>query len=290
MNNIKSKEILNDCASFGYASETKMADEQQKTDAISYEETLPEEGISGELEKVRGVVSSRKTNIRITENDPDWLAGKEKGDKAAADRFAEKFWSEEHTRELRKQIENPENTLFISVPSSSKKNVHPVSLAEKLFQEFGGKFVTGETYFDVLHERQSKKIGPFERVFHPRIYEPVNSKILKAAVGDREVIVTDDIFTTGGSAASLIRAPDRMGISVKAVTGYFGNTKLAVPPQIISSMHKALKNAGIPVKARELAKHLTFEEAKIIIELAKKAGSENEKTELTRKLQGISDR
>ncbi|RLC21343.1 MAG: hypothetical protein DRI57_02560 [Deltaproteobacteria bacterium] len=77
-----------------------------------------------------------------------------------------------------------------------------------------------------------------------------------------------------------------MGISVKAVTGYFGNTRLAVPPQIISSMHKALKNAGIPVKARELAKHLTFEEAKIVIELTRKAGSEDEKTELTRKLQG----
>ncbi len=55
-------------------------------------------------------------------------------------------------------------------------------------------------------------------------------------------------------------------------------------------MHKALKNAGIPVKARELAKHLTFTEAKIIIELTNKAGSENEKTELTRKLQGIFDR
>ncbi|HHC24592.1 MAG TPA: hypothetical protein ENK58_04145 [Desulfobacterales bacterium] len=143
-----------------------MSVEQQKTD----EQAQAEEVISGELEKVKGVVRSQKTNIKITENDPDWLAGKEKGDKEAADRFAEKFWSEEHSEELEKQIGNPENTLFVSVPSSSKNNVHPVSLAEKLSGEFGGKFVTGETYFDVLHERQSKKIGPFERVFHPRIY------------------------------------------------------------------------------------------------------------------------
>ncbi len=264
-----------------------MEDEQRKTNVIYCEETQAEEGISGELEKVRGVVSSRKTNIRITENDSDWLAGKEKGDKEAADRFAEKFWSEEHTRELGKQTDNPENTLFISVPSSSKNNVHPVSLAEKLSEKFGGKFVTGETYFDVLHERQSKKIGLSERVFHPRIYEPVSSEGLKALAGNREVIVTDDIFTTGGSAASLIRILDQMGISVKAVAGYFGNTR---PPQIISSMHKALKNAGISVKARGLAKNLTFAEAKIIIELTNKAGTEDEKEKLTRKLQRISDR
>ena len=172
--------------------EMKMSVEQQKTD----EQAQAEEVISGELEKVKGVVRSQKTNIKITENDSDWLAGKEKGDKKAADRFAEKFWSEEQSGKLGKQIEHPENTIFISVPSSSKNNVHPVSLAEKLSGEFGGKFVTGETYFDVLHERQSKKIGPFERIFHPRIYEPVSSEELKAVAGNREVIVTDDIFTT----------------------------------------------------------------------------------------------
>jgi deoxyxylulose-5-phosphate synthase len=160
-----------------------------------------------------------------------------------------------------------------------------------LSKEFGGKFVTGETYFDVLHERQSKKIIPFERVFHPRIYEPFNSEALKAIARNREVIVTeDDIFTTGGSAASLIRILDRMGISVKAVAGYFGDTRLSIPPQIMSSMHKALKNNGIHVKARMLAKNLTFAEAKIIIELINKAGSEDEKAELTRKLQRISGR
>jgi hypothetical protein len=253
-------------------------------------EILTEEAICSELEKVKGVVKNFKTNIKITENDSDWLAGKERGDKAAADRFAEKFWSEKQTEELKKQIDNPAKTLFITVPSSSKKNVHPVSLAEKLSKQFGGILLSGEAYFDVLHERQSKKVRPFERVFHPRIYEAFDTEKLKAVSENREVIVTDDIFTTGGSAASIIRVLDKIGISVKAVAGYFGNTKLAVPPQILSSMQKAFKNAGIPVKARELAKNLTFAEAKIIIELIRKAGSEDEKKELTIKLQGISDR
>lgn len=106
--------------------ETKMTDKQQKIDAISYEEAQTEEGsISGELEQVKGVVKSNKTNRKLTESDPDWLAGKEKGNKEAADYFAEKFWSEKQTEELRKQVENPENTLFISVPSSSKKQCSP---------------------------------------------------------------------------------------------------------------------------------------------------------------------
>lgn len=253
-------------------------------------EIFTEEAISGELEKVKGFVKNQKTNIKITENDPDWLAGKEKGDKEAADRFAKKFWSKKQTEELKKQIDNPEKTLFITVPSSSKNNVHPVSLAEKLSGEFGGTFISGETYFDVLHERQSKKVKPFERVFHPRLYEAFDTEKLKTVSKNREIIVTDDIFTTGGSAASIIRNLDRLGIPVKAVAGYFGNTKLAVPPQIVSSMQESLKNAGIPVKARELAKNLTFAESKIIIELIRKAGSEDEKKKLTNKLQGISDR
>ena len=62
-----------------------------KTDTVFYEEISLEESIAGELEKVKGVVKTQKTNIKITENDTDWLAGKEKGDKEAADRFAEKF-------------------------------------------------------------------------------------------------------------------------------------------------------------------------------------------------------
>lgn len=260
-----------------------MENEQWKADTA-------EEGVHSELEKVKGFVTSRKTNRKITEHDADWLAGKEKGDKEAADRFAEKFWSKKQTDELKRQIDNPENTLFVAVPSSSKNNVHPVSLSEKLAEEFGGIFVTGESYFDVLHERQSKQVRPFERVFHPRIYEAINPDRLKNIAENREVIVIDDIFTTGGSAASLIRSLDREGISVKAVAGYFGNTKLSVPPQIISSMHKALKNADIPAKARLLAKYLTFEEAKIIIELINKAGTQHEKAELTHKLQRISDK
>jgi hypothetical protein len=131
-----------------------------KTDVINYdEETQAEEYGTGELEKIKGVVANQKTNIEITENDSDWLAGKVKGDKKAADRFAEKFWSEEQTEKLKNQINNSENTLFVSVPSSSKNNVHPVSLAEKLSEAFGGKFAAGETY--QFHEQSSEKCRCF---------------------------------------------------------------------------------------------------------------------------------
>jgi len=246
-----------------------------------------QDSISGELGKVKGIVKQTKTNIKITEIDPDWIAGKERGDKEAADRFAEKFWTKELTKKLRKRIENSENLLFISVPSSSKNNVHPISLIEKLSKEFNGDYLIGETYFDVLHEKQSKQIRPFERVFHPRLYEPVDSEELIELLTNKDVIIADDIFTTGGSAASLIRTLDRIGISVKTVIGYFGNTNLAVPPQIVSSMRKGFKNKEININARELSKHLTLTEAKIIIELIKNVRSKNDKSELTQKIQRI---
>lgn len=77
---------------------------------------------------------------------------------------------------------------------------------------------------------------------------------------------------------------------MRAVAGYFGNARLSVPPQTVSSMRKALKNATIPVKARELVRNLTFEEAKIIIELINRTGAEDERAKLTEKLQRLSDR
>jgi hypothetical protein len=80
---------------------------------------------------------------------------------------------------------------------------------------------------------------------------------------------------------------DGIGISVKTVIGYFGNTNLAVPPQIVSAMRKALKNKEIDINARELSKHLTLTETKIIIELIKNVRSNNDKTELTQKIQRI---
>ncbi|KPA11783.1 hypothetical protein MHK_008006 [Candidatus Magnetomorum sp. HK-1] len=246
-----------------------------------------QDSISGELGKVKGIVKQSKTNIKITETDPDWIAGKERGDKEAADRFAEKFWTNELTEKLSKRIEKSDKLLFLSVPSSSKNNVHPISLIEKLSTEFDGEYLIGETFFDVLHERQSKQIRPFERVFHPRLYEPVNSEDLIKLLTGKDVIIADDIFTTGGSAASLIRTLDGIGISVKTVIGYFGNTNLAVPPQIVSAMRRALKNKEIDINARELSKHLTFTETKIIIELIKNVRSKNDKTELTQKIQRI---
>jgi phosphoribosylpyrophosphate synthetase len=160
-----------------------------------------QDSISGELGKVKGIVKQSKTNIKITETDPDWIAGKERGDKEAADRFAEKFWTNELTEKLSKRIEKSDKLLFLSVPSSSKNNVHPISLIEKLSTEFDGEYLIGETFFDVLHERQSKQIRPFERVFHPRLYEPVNSEDLTKLLTGKDVIIADDIFTTGGSAA-----------------------------------------------------------------------------------------
>ncbi len=247
----------------------------------SFASELPSQGIIGKI----------KYNRQSLENDSDWVAGKNRGDKSAADRFYQNTWDISKTEKLRSVIDDPQNTLFISIPSSSGDNVHPITLGENLAKEFRGKFLAGETCFDAVHERQSKYIPSRSRVFYPREYKAADIDDLKKTAG-REIIVVDDIYTTGGSAGAFIRELARNGISVTTNTGYFGDGRLRVDNRTLGKLQKTLKNAGIKVRGRELAKYLTRKEVENIISLINIGRREGHATigEIAEKLQGISDR
>jgi len=249
-------------------------------DEDQFESELPLQGIIGKV----------KYNRQAIENDSDWTAGKKHGDKSAADRFYQKAWDITKTEALGAVVDNLKNTLFISIPSSSGDNVHPITLGENLAKEFGGKFVAGETCFDALHERQSKYIPSLERVFYPREYKAIDIDHLRKLTEGKEIIIVDDIYTTGGSAGAFIRELARNGMPIKTHTGYFGDGRLRVDNRTLGKLQKTLKNAGIKIRGRELAKYLTRKEAENIISFINIARSEGHDIigELTEKLQRIS--
>jgi|GEM_PF-1026565 len=239
----------------------------------------------------KGIVERVKVDRTLIKEDEDWIAGKEKGDRAAADRFADKFWADKKTEKLKEQLDSPGNTVFIAQPSTTRMNVHPLSLAEKLAKDLGGEYVRGDDYYTAAHEEASKDIPKYKRAFYPRDYEPRNLEELKGITEGKEVVVVDDIFTSGGSVAAFIRTLNGAGIDVKTVVGYMGDARLKVDRATQTALGKALKNAGIKdIRAKDLAGLLTRTEARDIIRTINNAGTENARQKITRDLQGLLDR
>jgi len=231
------------------------------------------------------------TDRHLLKNDPDWLAGKEKGDKAAADRFADKFWTDKKTEQFKELIGDPANTVLISMPSSSRFNLQPLALAEKISRDIPGlAVVDGQKYFRPFHEQASKHIPPIERVFNPREYEPVNKDDLRNLVGNKNVYIVDDIFTSGGSIKGFQEALHSTGIGVEGAVGYMGEARLRVDRLTHDKLVDAFRGADLPLKAGEVEKVLTKSEAGDIIRLINKARNDDEKQRLVRQMQVLLDR
>jgi len=237
----------------------------------------------------KGVVYRTVVDKKGMEADPDWDAGKNKGDMAAARRFAETHWEDKKTLAIKEKLEDPGNALFISQPSSSRQNVHPLALSERIARETGGVSVDGNAVFKVLHEQQSKKIPKKDRAFHPREYKAVDADRLRDLAAGREVVVVDDILTSGGSVAALVRKLQALGVSVSTVTAYYGEARLAPDTPTVAAMSRALRNARMPIRAGELKNLLTRSEMRDIIWQVNHARTDNARQNLSQRLQGLRD-
>ena len=79
----------------------------------------------------KNVVGKSKLNRSLLETG-DWLAAKEGADFAAAKRVVNDLWDDKKTEQLKTYFKKPQNTVFISIPSTSRENVIPICLAKKL--------------------------------------------------------------------------------------------------------------------------------------------------------------
>ena len=77
----------------------------------------------------KGVVARRTVNRSLTHSDA-WEKAKN-GDRAAGFRVVDQVWTDRLSREIFNQID-PNNTVFMTVPSTTRRNMIPEALAEKL--------------------------------------------------------------------------------------------------------------------------------------------------------------
>ena len=239
---------------------------------------LPENNIVGKAALDKGVLGS-----------PDWQAAKEQHDYEAARRIVAGQWSSKKTEKLSSFFKKSSNVIFISQPTSSGNNILPVVFAKKLSVDFDTTYVVGDKFFNCSHEQQSKHIPRHQRPFNKRKYRTENIEGLRCLVGNKDVVVVEDILTTGGSVAQFVRSLNEEKIEVKSVVALMGDRRLNIDSKTLGRLSDSLNKADIPISAHKLSEELTRTEAGIIIVTANSARSENAKQNLTRKLQGILD-
>lgn len=220
----------------------------------------------------------------------DWLAAKEDADFTAAKRVVNDLWDDKKTGQLKAHFKEPENTVFISVPSTSGENVIPICLAQKLGKEFESSYLIGDQHFKALHEQQSKAMSQAKRLFNHRLYEPYDKDEFKKLVSGKDVIVVDDILTTGGSAAEFIRSLEEASAAVKSVAALMGDRRLNIDQKTAQSLKEALESKNIEVSEKRLTSLLTRTEAGNVIRLINGVRTENARQNFAEKIQGLLHR
>jgi hypothetical protein len=216
------------------------------------------------------------------------FADAKNGNPAAAARVVDKVWSEKQMRELAAHLDPNKETVFITVPSTSGTNEIPNALAKKLADGLGGVHVDSKGVYRAGVIDPMKTIPVVDRPFSPRGYALENPEAIQALAG-KQVVVVEDILTTGASARQFITALRKEGIDVTTVAGLMGNARMDAPPQLISKLQATLRNAGMDVKGRQLADVLSRGEIEAIIARINRTGGQNERTELAAKLRGLLD-
>ncbi len=214
----------------------------------------------------------------------DWMVAKNEG-KAAAARVVDKIWGEEQTKKLATKLGSDKQTVFVPVPSTSGTNELPNALGKKLARELSAEYLERVGLRSRAQE-QMKTLKRADRPFAFRDYALVDPVALDKLKG-KQVVVVEDVFTTGSSVKQFVLALRQHGVDVHSVAGLMGNANLDVPPNLVRGLKRELQNAGIGLKAQELANVLSSGEVEAISNIINKAGSTDAREEITRKLQRL---
>lgn len=213
------------------------------------------------------------------------------GDEEAAQRVVERLWTPQHTAQLKAKLDPAKEIVFISVPSSSSTNRLPDTLGERLAKELGGNYVDVRALYRVRAKNAMKAVPKIERPFAARRYIVENRDAVRALQG-KQVVITEDIITTGSSVQRFALELRKQGAEVQTVAGLMGKGKLEVDPQQVDKLERALRRAEIDVQSEDLARVLSAEEVESTVKYInkKRKGDAGEREQLAERIQGLLNR
>ena len=195
--------------------------------------------------------------------DPLFLRAKQ-GDRQAAFDLIQKLWTFDKTRQAL-AITQRRPTVFISVPGTSRRNQIPPVFAEFLADVTEQSFLIGDEYVASLHATMMKSVKNSNRLMRPRMYEPYEKRFfdqLRAVVGNgqKQVILVEDVVTTGSSVNSFRRFLEKNGIPVAGIFGVKGDYDIVPSTSEIQKLQKIATRAGITVDMEKLGQELSKSE------------------------------
>ncbi|MBW1615604.1 MAG: phosphoribosyltransferase [Deltaproteobacteria bacterium] len=217
----------------------------------------------------------------------DWHNAKQNFDLSAANQVINQVWTPKKTNQLQR-MHAGSSIILLTVPSTSGKNAIPIQLSKKLSTALKTKYFVGDQYFDSVHSQASKYIKRYERIFSPRKYL-LTEKDLKKDIGKKELILIDDVLTSGGSVAQLVKTLNKQNIKVRSVVALMGEKRLRVDEKTQARLNEALKSLNISVVSSEQINDmaLTRAEAGGLIQMIKAKGSKNAKNRIAGKIQRL---
>lgn len=201
-----------------------------------------------------GVVTLKKEIIESS----DFLAAKKNGDTKAAERVIDLVWKEKKTTHLSEHVN--ENTVFLSMPSTTRTNIIPAIMAKRHSDKFLRPFVYGDELFDVLHNTASKDIPRDRRIFSPREYGVADKQGVNELLKGKQIVIVDDLITTGSSIRNFTNFLREKGLDVTHAVALMGDRRLALDPVTERKLDAVLqeKEINIPI---ENINHITRSEA-----------------------------
>jgi hypoxanthine phosphoribosyltransferase len=131
------------------------------------------------------------------------------------------------------------DNVFLVMPSTSGKNVIPEYMASRLQKEYGGTIVID--YALPKHETKSAYMGAISKLREPRQYLLRQEPFRDMDSQRKNIIIVDDVVTSGSSVNSLAKSLAEKGIEVDTVVSLAQSDKRLVTERDIERLSGKLQ-------------------------------------------------
>jgi len=123
---------------------------------------------------------------------------------------------EENFKADRFQCLEGKDNVYIAVPSTTGVNRFPRELCKKLQKTFGGvSYYSGHAA--AVHEEQAKDLDGLQKVVNVRKYQILNESLQADLLKGKNIVLVDDVATTGASIDGMRQALYSRGIRVNNI-------------------------------------------------------------------------
>ncbi len=202
--------------------------------------------------------------------DPLFVRAK-KGDARAAQELIEQYWTDQKTEELKFILLPDRQPVFFSVPGTSRLNQVPLALARfmaKKTREHHSLYLIGDEHIASLHTSMMKSLKNGDRLMAPRLYEAYDPQFFRRIneiVPNAQLILVEDILTTGTSVNTFRRFLEHNGLHVDRIAALKGDTQISPTQAELDKLQKMaqkvhLMEDGSSIDIRKLGAELTHAE------------------------------